>query len=282
MTTGIVIGIAAAAVVAGVLGFFVGRSTGRSAGAESGRSEAAGRLQAAAEALAAGGLPQGPDGSPEAELARALRRGWTPRDEERQKALQEALRQVAGFLNRSIRATLAGAGDDAGADELRERIERALGGIQDLEFFLTEPGRELQGTDLGRAAQQVAREFASDQDVLVRMTLSEHPVRAEVNADAFMDALYLILHNAGRFGGDGAVEVTVVEEDGRSVIRVRDRGEGFTEEAFERAFDPFYSTTDDGLGLGLPHARKVIEGMDGRIELRNVPDGGAEVEISFT
>lgn len=62
---------------------------------------------------------------------------------------------------------------------------------------------------------------------------------------------------------------------------MRDRGKGFSEEAFRRAFDPFYSTSDAGLGLGLPHARKVIESMGGRIELRNVPDGGAEVEISF-
>jgi two-component system C4-dicarboxylate transport sensor histidine kinase DctB len=65
------------------------------------------------------------------------------------------------------------------------------------------------------------------------------------------------------------------------VVKVRDRGPGFTEEAFERAFDPFFSTTDDGLGLGLPHARRAVEGMGGRIELRNVPDGGAEVELSF-
>jgi signal transduction histidine kinase len=78
------------------------------------------------------------------------------------------------------------------------------------------------------------------------------------------------------------VDLTVEESDGRAMIVVRDRGDGFSEEAFARAFDPFYSTSDVGLGLGLPHARKVIESMGGSIELRNVPDGGAEVEISFS
>ena len=73
----------------------------------------------------------------------------------------------------------------------------------------------------------------------------------------------------------------MVAEKGSAFVRVRDRGKGFSEEAFQRAFDPFYSTTDDGLGLGLPHARRIIEGMGGRIQLRNVPDGGGEVEISF-
>jgi signal transduction histidine kinase len=96
-----------------------------------------------------------------------------------------------------------------------------------------------------------------------------------------MDALYLVLHNAGRFGQGGTVDLTVSRNGGRSKITVRDRGSGFSEEAFRRAFDPFYSTSEEGLGLGLPHARRVVESMGGTIELRNVPDGGAEVEISF-
>jgi signal transduction histidine kinase len=96
-----------------------------------------------------------------------------------------------------------------------------------------------------------------------------------------MDALYLVLHNAARFGGTATVDVSVLAESGSARIRVRDRGPGFSDEALRRAFDPFYSTAEDGLGLGLPHARRVVEGMGGRIELRNVAAGGGEVEISF-
>ena len=129
--------------------------------------------------------------------------------------------------------------------------------------------------------QHVAREFATDQDVGVRIQLAEASVRATVNAQVLMDSLYLVLHNAGRFGGGATVDVTVQAVDGRALVTVRDRGEGFTEEAFKRAFDPFYSTSKEGLGLGLPHARMLIEGMGGRVELSNVPDGGAEVEVSF-
>ncbi|MEE2898605.1 MAG: HAMP domain-containing sensor histidine kinase, partial [Gemmatimonadota bacterium] len=85
-----------------------------------------------------------------------------------------------------------------------------------------------------------------------------------------------------RFGGGATVDLTVETRDGRALVTVRDRGEGFSEEAFKRAFDPFYSTSKDGLGLGLPHARTLIEGMGGRVELRNVPAGGAEVQVSFS
>ncbi|MCG6955162.1 MAG: HAMP domain-containing histidine kinase [Gemmatimonadetes bacterium] len=278
------------AVVAAVVGYAVGRSGGASAGRAKGRAEGVaegradteGRFRATARAVARGGLPEGAEpGSAEEELHDALRSGWAPREAEHQRALREALERVGAFLDQSVRAHLGGAPAGADADELRERIERALGAMSDLESFLQEPGEATEGRDLAQLVQQVTREFALDQAVSVRLSLDDHPVRAAVNAQSFMDALYLVLHNAGRFGGGSTVDVTVVGENGRALVHVRDRGKGFSEEALKRAFDPFYSTTADGLGLGLPHARKVVEAMGGQIELSNVPGGGADVVISF-
>lgn len=295
MDIGIVI---AVGVVLAVIGFFMGRASGRSGGLGAGRAEGrqegleAGRKEARDEAerqirgvvaeIARGRRPKGgAAGSVEAELARALEAGWTSRDAERQLALNEALGRVAAYLNQAIREPLSGISPGADAQELRERVDRALGSLQDMDFFLREPAKEKEGRDLGALVQQTTREFAQDQAVGVRVGLDGRPVRAEVNGPALMDALYLVLHNAARFGGGATVDVTVVTEGARAVVKVRDRGKGFSEEAFKRAFDPFYSSAADGLGLGLPHARKVVEGMGGTIELRNVPDGGAEVEISF-
>ena len=271
-----------AAIVFGAIGLSVGRSSGRSAGLAEGRAAGEGRLRSLIEAVARGRAPQGlAAGSAEAELQAALEQGWAPREEEREAALREAIVRVSTFLKTSVRDPLTGFSADAGAEELVERIERAMGALQDLDFFIGDIGEAREGTDLAALAQRVSREFAADQEVGVRLRLSGVPVRAVVNPSALMDALYLVLHNAARFGGGTTVDLTVEESDRRARIVVRDRGDGFSEEAFARAFDPFYSTSDEGLGLGLPHARKVVEGMDGRIELSNVPDGGAEVEISF-
>lgn len=274
------IGIAIGVVLA-VAGFLLGRSGAHAAGVGEGRAEAERRLAAAAEAIGRGRRPQADAGSPEHDLYAALEQGWAPRETERQAALKEAIGRVSAFLDASVRAPLAGAGREARAGELRERIERALGALEDLNFFLEDPAGESQDCDIVPLVQHVAREFAADQDVGVRIQLAEASVRATVNAQVLMDSLYLILHNAGRFGGGATVDVTVQAVDGRALVTVRDRGEGFTEEAFKRAFDPFYSTSKEGLGLGLPHARMLIEGMGGRVELSNVPDGGAEVEVSF-
>ena len=275
-----------AALALGAIGLALGRAGGRAAGhqlgLQEGRSEAEGRITTLAEAVSRGRKPEDvAEDSPEFSLHRALEMGWTPREQERERALDEALGRLAGFLDKAVREPLAGAAPTADADELRERISRALGSLEDVKFFLDEPVGKTGGQELPALVQQVTREFAQDHSVGIRMRMDGTPVRADVNAQAFMDAVYLVLHNAGRFGGTKTVDVSLMTESERAVVRVRDRGPGFTAEAFTRAFDPFYSSTDDGLGLGLAHARKTLERMGGRIELRNVPDGGAEVEISF-
>lgn len=277
----IVIGIIAA-VIGGAIGFSFGRSGGHAQGEETGRRDGETRLRALSEAVKRGQTAEGlAPGTAEAELQAALQAGWSPREAEREAAMREAVGRVSTFLTRNVRAPLSDANAGQSNAELQERIGQALGALEDLDFFIAEVDEVRQGTDLTKLAQSVAREYAQDQAVGVRLSMGAANISAEVSPAALTDALYLILHNAGRFGNGATIDLSVAETGARSSITVRDRGPGFTEEAFSRAFDPFYSTADGGLGLGLPHARKVIEDMGGRIELRNVPDGGAEVEISF-
>jgi signal transduction histidine kinase len=275
-----VIGIVVA-IVLGAVGLSIGSARGRRAGLDQARAEADARMLSLVEAVKRGRtLPGLKAGSPEAELQGALEQGWAPREAERAAALREAIGRVSAFLERNVRAPLTGFGDGASPAELRERIGRALGALEDLDFFVREASDVREGADLVALAQRVTKEFVADQGVGVRLALSDSQVRASVNPPALMDALYLVLHNAGRFGDGQTIDLTVAKDGGRATITVRDRGQGFTEEAFRRAFDPFYSTSEEGLGLGLPHARKIVEGMGGTIELRNVPDGGAEVQIA--
>jgi len=49
-------------------------------------------------------------------------------------------------------------------------------------------------------------------------------------------------------------------------IEVRDSGSGFTAENAQRAAEPFFSTRNVGLGLGLAVTRKIIETHRGKIE----------------
>ena len=50
-------------------------------------------------------------------------------------------------------------------------------------------------------------------------------------------------------------------------IFVADTGPGVSEDAAKKIFDPFYSTKDHGMGMGLSIVRTIVEAHHGQIEL---------------
>ena len=72
-----------------------------------------------------------------------------------------------------------------------------------------------------------------------------------------------------------------VDTIGRVVLRVRDNGSGLSPEALQRAFEPFFTTRDEGLGLGLSLCETLAVGMGGSLAARNQPSGGAEFTLTL-
>jgi PAS domain S-box-containing protein len=64
-----------------------------------------------------------------------------------------------------------------------------------------------------------------------------------------------------------------IDESGDVLIAVRDSGSGLALEA-DRVFTPFFTTKENGMGMGLPISRSLIEGHGGRLWAgANVPHG---------
>jgi signal transduction histidine kinase len=63
-------------------------------------------------------------------------------------------------------------------------------------------------------------------------------------------------------------------------VDIMDTGPGISSELHQSLFDRFVSDGKDGLGMGLPICRRIIESFDGRIWAENAETGGAI--ISFT
>jgi len=63
-------------------------------------------------------------------------------------------------------------------------------------------------------------------------------------------------------------------------VAVRDQGPGIPAETLPRLFETFYTTKPNGLGMGLPISRSIVEAHGGRIWAANNPDRGAT--FSFT
>jgi PAS domain S-box-containing protein len=82
--------------------------------------------------------------------------------------------------------------------------------------------------------------------------------------------LNLVVNAVEAMGGvsDGVRELVVstdqVDTNG-VLVAVKDSGPGLAPVSVERAFDPFYTTKPDGLGMGLSICRSIIEAHGGRL-----------------
>ena len=69
--------------------------------------------------------------------------------------------------------------------------------------------------------------------------------------------------------------LTVLPAGGHGELRVADSGPGIPAEALTRLFEPFFSTREGGLGLGLSLCETLAQGMNGSLTAANRPEGGA-------
>lgn len=72
-----------------------------------------------------------------------------------------------------------------------------------------------------------------------------------------------------------ALQLTLRREGDVGELAMADRGPGIAPEALPHLFEPFFSTRDGGLGLGLSLCETLAQGMGGSLVAANQPGGGA-------
>src|SRR3989442_2912739 len=81
--------------------------------------------------------------------------------------------------------------------------------------------------------------------------------------------------------GRGAIDVTVTGDGSGLAVTVADHGPGIPADLRQRVFEPYFTTKDDGTGLGLALVRVTLEAHRGTIAVGETPGGGATFAIVF-
>ncbi len=157
------------------------------------------------------------------------------------------------------------------------RMERSLRTFLD---FARPPRPERRPLNL---ADVVSRTFgliggrARKQGVRLDFHAPKASVLVEADAEQIQQLLVnLVLNALDAMPRGGQLGVELCERDsGQAELRVRDTGPGVPAELMPRLFEPFVSSKETGLGLGLVISRRIAESHGGSLEAVNLPEGGA-------
>jgi len=137
----------------------------------------------------------------------------------------------------------------------------------------------LEPVDLAATAREVVQlyDLGATPRFEVR-TGNGAPPPALARKDEVKEVLVNLLENARNAD---AKRVTVqVAASGRQLV-VADDGRGIPPEALPRVFEPTFSTTSSGAGLGLAIARRLVESWGGVITLESDPGKGTRVTLTL-
>jgi two-component system C4-dicarboxylate transport sensor histidine kinase DctB len=108
-------------------------------------------------------------------------------------------------------------------------------------------------------------------------------LRADIDPALATRAIANLIKNAREaVAGSPSGQVAIhawLSDDYRLVIDVDDNGEGFSAEAENNLFQPFFSTKNDGMGIGLAVTRQVASAHKGALSMMRSPLGGARLRL---
>ena len=124
--------------------------------------------------------------------------------------------------------------------------------------------------------------FNASGAVLEPLVLPTDPVWTKGDAGALEQLFLNILLNAAEaLGASMRAGVELERADGTVHVSIWDRGKGIAPEQMDRIFEPFYSTSPEGTGLGLPIARRIARAHGGELEIESRPGGGTTARITL-
>lgn len=171
-------------------------------------------------------------------------------------------------------------------DSLIQNIKKELQRVSRFSESFLEYSRPLElslrMTDMGGLLEGVL-ELVSARAVKENVSVErQYEAMAELNVDPefIKTCLYNIILNAFEaMPGGGTLRVITKSEAGKFIVSIEDTGKGISAEKAKRVFEPFFSTKERGLGLGLALTKRVIEEHGGKVQFKSSEDKGTAVTL---
>ena len=116
----------------------------------------------------------------------------------------------------------------------------------------------------------------------------EDCIYAEIYKHHFEQAILILIDNGVKYSsGSRNIHVTLDVLGDNAIVKVRDEGEGISQEDLDHIFERFYRTdksrnrvsTQGGLGIGLAILKQIVDAYELKVSVSSVVDEGTEFTL---
>jgi len=141
--------------------------------------------------------------------------------------------------------------------------------------------------DLVRSTVSLLNSELIGRDISLRLDLDHAPLLTRGDSVQLQQVLLNLVMNAMDAMASTPIAQRSIQistggpQAGMVDVLVKDRGHGIRPKENGRLFEPFYTTKNHGLGLGLTLCSTIIQAHQGRLTLANDEHGGAIAKFSL-
>jgi two-component system, sporulation sensor kinase E len=166
-----------------------------------------------------------------------------------------------------------------------EEIERLNKIVVDFLFAVRPMDVQLRDGDPGKLVSDIAdfiRPEAERAGVLVELVVADDLPVVALDERLMKQALLNLVKNAlAAMPGGGKLRLAAELLDEEVKLTVEDSGVGISEEALPKIFEPYFTTKENGTGLGLTITFKIVREHDGEITVTSRPGQGSCFTINL-
>ncbi|EIJ77992.1 PAS/PAC sensor signal transduction histidine kinase [Bacillus methanolicus PB1] len=201
--------------------------------------------------------------------------------------IRNPLTAVKGFIQ-LLKPYLSEIGKEFYADVALEEINRTNEIIFEFLNNAKPNDRMKQPAHLNKIIKDVVILYKSEailRNIKITVEYDEKDTVLQIEEKQLKHILTNILNNAIEALNNrencvqGFIHIAAESFENHSVITIEDNGCGMSKETLERLFLPFYSTKENGTGIGMPLCKKIIEDNGGQIEISSTENIGTSIKI---
>jgi len=165
-------------------------------------------------------------------------------------------------------------------EDSAQNMQRIVDSVLDFAKPLQLDLKEADIRDTIRRAGESCRTKAEARGVTLTMHVPAAPATVAIDGFHLERSLINLIDNAvDASSRESQVHITVATARNEIVVTIKDQGAGMDRKTLANLFMPFYTTKNEGTGLGMPISRKVIEAHAGTLGINSKLGVGTEAEI---